>query len=91
MKARTKKATLLPLVAIMRRSRIFCQGRGGRVQARRPENSLDNVFILVLNLYYSLQRGYNGFITEKTSLFQGSRESPNIFQGGQLFPEGKYI
>ena len=28
----------------MRGSRIFCQGGGGGVQARWPENSLDNVF-----------------------------------------------
>ena len=88
MKARTKKTTLLPLVAIMRRSRIFV--RGG-VQARRPENSLDNVFILVLNLFYSLQRGFNGFIIEKTLLFQGSRESPTFSRGSQLFPGGKCI
>ena len=30
-------------------------------------------FFLVLNLYYSLQRGSNGFVTEKTILLQGSR------------------
>ena len=35
----------------------------GGVEARRPENSLDNVF-LVINLFYSLQSGSNGFITE---------------------------
>ena len=30
----------------MRGSRIFCQaGGGGGVEARRPENSLDNVFL----------------------------------------------
>ena len=79
MKARTKK-TLLPLVAIMRRSRIFCQGG---VQARWPENSLDNVFILVLNLFYSLKRGSNGFITEKTFLFQGG--GPIFSRGVQLY------
>ena len=47
------------------------------VQARLSENSLDNVFfffcfvfsLLVLNLFYSLQRGSNGYITEKTILF----------------------
>ena len=38
-------------------------GGGGGVEARRPENSLDNVF-LVINLFYSLQSGSNGFITE---------------------------
>ena len=53
----------------------------GWVQARRPENSLDNVFLL-FNLFYSLlQRGSNGFITEKTVLFQGSI-------GVQHFPGG---
>ena len=35
-------------------------GGGGGVEARRPENSLDNVF-LVINLFYSLQSGSNGF------------------------------
>ena len=39
-------------------------GGGGGVEARRPENSLDNVF-LVINLFYSLQNGSNGFITEE--------------------------
>ena len=48
-------------------------GRGGGVEARRPENSLDNVF-LVINLFYSLQRGSNGFITE-------GRRGSNFFQG----------
>ena len=59
----------------MRESRIFCQagGGGGGVEARRPENSLDNVF-LVINLFYNLQSGSNGFITE------GWRGS-NFFQG----------
>ena len=33
---------------------------GGGVEARRPENSLDSVF-LVINLFYSLQSGSNGF------------------------------
>ena len=36
--------------------------RGG-IRARRPGNSLDN-FFLVINLFYSLQSGSNGFITE---------------------------
>ena len=38
-------------------------GGGGGVEARRPENSLDNVF-LAINLFYSSQSGSNGFITE---------------------------
>ena len=48
-------------------------GGGGGVEARRPENSLDNVF-LVINLFYSLQSGSNGFTTE-------GRRGSNFFQG----------
>ena len=48
-------------------------GGGGGVEARRPENSLDNVF-LVINLFYSLQSGSNGFITE-------GRRGSNFFLG----------
>ena len=47
--------------------------KGGGVEARRPENSLDNVF-LVINLFYNLQSGSNGFITE-------GRRGSNFFQG----------
>ena len=38
---------------------------------------------LVLSLFYSLQRGSNGFIAEKTMLilYQGSRGGP-LFSGG---------
>ena len=46
---------------------------------------------LVLSLFYSLQRGSNGFIVEKTILYQGSRGGP-LFSGGgggvKLFPGG---
>ena len=38
-------------------------GGGGGVEARRPENSLDNVFFSHQH-FYSLQSGSNGFITE---------------------------
>ena len=51
-------------------SRIFCQAGGG---GGGPENSLDNVF-LVINLFYNLQSGSNGFITE-------GRRGSNFFQG----------
>ena len=47
-------------------------GEGGVVEARRPENRPDNVF-LVINLSYSLQSGPNGFITE-------GRRGSNFFQ-----------
>ena len=49
------------------------RGGGGGVEARRPENSLDNVF-LVINLFYNLQSGSNGFNTE-------GRRGSNFFQG----------
>ena len=47
-------------------------------------------FYLVLSLFYSLQRGSNGFIAEKTLLilYQGSKGGP-LFSGGvKLFPGG---
>ena len=50
-------------------------------------------FYLVLSLFYSLKRGSNGFIAEKTILifYQGSRGGPlysrggvsNVFVGGE--------
>ena len=50
-------------------------------------------FYLVLNIFYSLNRGSNGFIAEKTILilYQGSRGGPLYSGGGggfQLFPGG---
>ena len=48
-------------------------GGGGGGGPRRPENSLDNVFS-VINLFYNLQSGSNGFITEW-------RRGSNFFQG----------
>ena len=48
-------------------------------------------FYLVLSLFYSLKRGSNGFIAEKTILilYQGSRGGPLLSRGGvQLFPGG---
>ena len=71
-------------------------GGGGGVQSRRPENSLDNVFFfcflfLVLNLTYSLQRGSNGFITEKIILFQGSGGGPTFSKGGSNFVQGRGV
>ena len=43
---------------------------------------------LVLNLFYSLQRGSNGFITEKTILFQWSRGGQTFFRGSNFFRGG---
>ena len=76
----------------MRGSKIFFRGgRGG--QARRRENSLDNLFFfLFLSPQLSLQftEGSNGFIIKKTILFQGSRGGPTFSRGRgvQLFPGG---
>ena len=66
------------------------RGFGGRRQHARIMEFCQ--FYLVLNLFYSLQRGSNGFIAEKTILilYQGSRRGPlfsrgsvsNFFQGG---------
>ena len=46
---------------------------GGGVRGPTARNSLDNVF-LVINLFYSLQSGSNGFITE-------GRRGSNSFKG----------
>ena len=50
-------------------------------------------FYLVLGLFYSLKRGSNGFVAEKTILilYKGSRGGPLFSRGGgdvQLFPGG---
>ena len=50
-------------------------------------------FYLVLSLFYSLQRGSNGFIAEKTLLilYQGSKGGPLFSRGGgdvKLFSRG---
>ena len=62
----------------------FFQGGGGG--ARRPENNL----FLVLNLFYSLQRGSSGFIAKKTVTFPRIQRGSNIFQegGGSNFFQG---
>ena len=63
------------VTGFLRGSRNYGQAEGGGgVEARRPENSLDNVF-LVINLFYCLQSGSNGFITD------GRRGGSNFFQG----------
>ena len=53
---------------------------GGGVHAQRQKNGLDNVF-LVLNVFYSLQRGFNGLIQRKLYCSRIERSS-SIFQGG---------
>ena len=46
---------------------------------------------LVLSLFYSLKRGSNGFIAEKTILilYQGSRGGPLYSRGGPTFSRGE--
>ena len=57
----------------MRGSRNFCQGGGGgRSPTARKQSG--QCFFLVINLFYSLQSGSNGFITE-------GRRGSNFFQG----------
>ena len=63
----------------MRGSRNFCQAEGGS-RPGRPVNSLDNVF-LVINLFYSLQSGSNGFITE------GRMHGVQLLPGGGVSKE----
>ena len=69
----------------MRGSRNFYKGGGGggggggeRSRSDSQKTAWTTIF-LVLNLFYSLQRGYNGFITEKTNI---------IFPKIQYFPGG---
>ena len=71
---------------IMRGSRIFT--RGSRPDVQKTVSTTFFFFCFVLNLFYSLQRGSNGFITEKTILFQGSRGGPTFSRGVQLLPGG---
>ena len=51
-------------------------GRGGGGRGPRPDGqkTVWTMFFLVINLFYSLQRGSNGFITE-------GRRGSNFFQG----------
>ena len=62
----------------MRGSRNFGQG-GSRPDGQKTSWT---TFFIVLNLFYSLQEGSNGFITEKTLLLQGSIGGPTFSGGG---------
>ena len=55
------------------------------VQARQSENSLNNVFFFfffLVHLILQFTEGVQWFITEKTILFQGSREGLTFSGGG---------
>ena len=62
---------------------ISCRGVSGAGGNMRESRNFCQ-FYLVLSLFYSLKRGSNGFIAEKTKLilYQGSRGSPLFFGGG---------
>ena len=62
-------------------SRTLDLGGGGGVQARRPENSVDKVVFFSPQLILQFAEGSNGFITEKTIYFQGSRGGPTFSRG----------
>ena len=70
---------------IMRGSRIFSRGSRPNVQ---KTVSTTFFFCLLFCPQLSLQRGSNGFITEKTILFKGSRGGPTFSRGVQLSPGG---
>ena len=68
---------------------ISCRGVSGAGGNMRGSRNFCQ-FYLILSLFYSLQRGSNCFIAEKTilKLYQGSRGGP-LFPGGvQPFPGG---
>ena len=70
----------------MRGSRNFCQRvcvGGGSLTARKQpgQRFLVCFFLLVLNLFYSLQRGSNGLLQRKL-YFSKDRGGPTFLGGG---------
>ena len=59
----------------------FLSGEGGGCPGPTARKQPGQRFLVVLNLFYSLQRGSYGFITETAILFKGSRVS-NFSKGG---------
>ena len=77
----------------MRGSMDYCQGGGGPGPTARNQPGqrfLGFCFFSLHAAYFSLHRGSNGLIAEKTMLSQGSRGGPTFSRGGgiQLFPGG---
>ena len=67
------------------------QGGGGGAEGNVRGSRNFCQFYLVLSLFYSLQRGSNGCIAEKTLLilYQGSKGGPLFSRGDvKLFPRG---
>ena len=76
----------------MRGSRNVCKGAGGGVQVRRPENSLDNVLLLlllflVLNLFNSLQ-GIQWFYYRENYTFPMIQRGPTFSRGSNFLQGG---
>ena len=71
----------------MRGSMNFCQGGG--VQARRPENSMNNVFLFFFSpqliLFYSLQRGPMVLLQRKLFFSQDPEGVQHLPGGGSNF------
>ena len=86
MKARTKKTTLLPLVAIMRRSRIFCQGGGLGSTARKQPGQR---FYFRSQLILQFTEGVQWFYYRENFTFPKIKRESNIFQGGSTFSRGE--
>ena len=64
-------------------SRNFWQGGGGGgVQARRPENSLDNVVFFGPQLNLQFTEGVQWFYYRETYTFPRTQRGTNVFQGG---------
>ena len=71
---------------------ISCRGvlgAGGNMRGSR----IFRQFYLVLSLFYTLQRGSNGFIAEKTILilYQGSRKVHYFPGGSNFYQEGPNV
>ena len=74
----------------MHGSRNFSGGGGPGPTVRKQSGQRFFCIFLVLSVFYSLQRGSNGFIIEKTILYQG-RGGPTFSRGGggsNFFPGG---
>ena len=71
---------------------ISCRGVSGAGGNMRGSRNCCQ-FYLVLSLIYSLQRGSNGFIAEKTilALCQGSRGGPLFSRGMSNFFQGRRV
>ena len=76
-------------ISSKRGSRIFCRGRGSRPDGQKTAwTTFFFIIFSILSVFYTLQRGSNYFIAEKTILFQGSRGGPTFSGRGPTFSRG---